>query len=150
MSYGEIISLGAVVVAIVALAYQIWQNTKQLRLQNFATFTQRYDQIMLRLPVWSLRQCSSLSYLGETEREDVLRLVASYFDLCAAEHHVRKQKLIPTSVWNHWQESMVMFLRQPIQREAWEVMQHERYHTSGFLGFLEAIKARAADGSKES
>jgi hypothetical protein len=43
MKVPDIISLGAVLVAFGALIWQMRQTNKQARLQNFSTYTQRYE-----------------------------------------------------------------------------------------------------------
>jgi hypothetical protein len=73
MKVPDIISLGAVLVAFGALIWQMRQTNKQARLQNFSTYTQRYENIMLNLPIAVESNEFTFDSFSTEEKETILR-----------------------------------------------------------------------------
>ena len=103
MNVTDYISIVAVTVAVAALIWQTWLNARQARLQNFTVYTERYQNIMLQLPVAIASGDFDLQRLSEEEKETTLRWLRAYFDLCSEEHYLKKRKLVEKEVWKLWE-----------------------------------------------
>ncbi|MCO6449720.1 MAG: hypothetical protein J5I90_02915 [Caldilineales bacterium] len=83
MEIRDYIALGALLATFIVFIFQVHDNAKQVRLKNFTTYTKRYQDIFLNLPIDIDSDDFGLKKL--TENENTLRWLRAYFDLCSEE-----------------------------------------------------------------
>jgi len=113
MDITHYISLGAVSVAVAALAWQVYLSNRQSKMQTFLTYTQRYQDILINLPIGVESDNFSIENLEEKEREHILRWIRAYFDLCSEEYFLNKNKLLDENAWQLWESGMTHSLKKP-------------------------------------
>ena len=139
MSAAEYISLGAVFVAVLALAWQVHLSNNQSKMQTFLTYTQRYQDIVINLPIGVESDDFSLDGLEGKEREELLRWLRAYFDLCSEEYYLNKNKLVDAKAWQLWQSGMTDSLKKPAFIEAWRTVQSNNYFHHEFASYIQNI-----------
>lgn len=133
ISLNDWLQFGSLVVAIIALIITVLYSRKtikvaldtamqQNKLQMFAEYTHRYQDIFSTMP--------NEVYAGEIPMSDItaLRYMRLYFDLCSEEYHLWRQGQIPEDVWELWKEGMQIATRKKHYRDAWILLKGEYYN----------------------
>jgi hypothetical protein len=139
MNITEIISLTAVVVAILALGWQIRTSNKQSKMQTFLTYTERYQEIVLNLPIGMESEDFSIENFDEKTQEKILKWLRAYFDLCSEEYYLKNNRLIDKEAWRLWESGMKDSLKKPAFIQSWRIIQTNKYFHKDFAGYIEGI-----------
>lgn len=99
MEISDYIQLGILVVAIASIVVTHIMDAKQRKLQMFAEYTRRYQDIFMNMPDDIYNGTAKI----DTRTKRYMRL---YFDLCSEEFHLWQNKEVPDEVWNLWVEGM--------------------------------------------
>lgn len=97
MEISDFIQLGILVVAIASIVVTHIMDAKQRKLQMFAEYTRRYQDIFMNMPDDIYNGTAKI----DTRTKRYMRL---YFDLCSEEFHLWQNKEVPDEVWNLWVE----------------------------------------------
>jgi len=135
------VETGAMLIAILALVWQMHQNNKQAKLNFFTTYTQRYQDIVINLPIGVESDTYSLESIKNKEKEKTLRWLRAYFDLCSEEYHLYKEGLINKKIWELWEAGMKDSLKKPAFREAWTLIQVNNYYAQTFTTYVPDIQS---------
>ena len=122
---GEFVGGVFVVISLVYLAFQVRQNTRSLRSENYARLLDRMSTLQSRLAV-----DPDLNHLFIVGAEDPSRLTraqrvrfswALYELFGAAEfmYHQSLERTLPDIVWKRWEASMGWWLSHPGIRAWW-------------------------------
>lgn len=122
---GEFVGGVFVVVTLLYLAYQVRQNTKSLRIENYARVLERMSTVQSRVA-----SDPELNHVFTVGAEDPARLTRServrfswalYEVFGAAEfmYHQSLEKALPPAVWQRWEASMRWWLSHPGMRAWW-------------------------------
>lgn len=137
---------GALVVATAWIAIATLRGVRaQMHVQTFTEYTRRYAEIAGSLP-WDAASpdCSvEPAKMTEQEREQLLRTMRRYFNLCWEELHLRRTAKIDDATWKIWAAGIQDSLRSGCFRASWVMLRSE--YDYGGLGheFVEFIDARA-------
>lgn len=135
ITIANIIFLFAPVVAIVALWLQMRALKKQLWLQNFSEYTKRYRDIILNFP--ENINTAKLEDYPFVEKEQTLRHMRVYFDLCAEEFYLHEKKHIKDDLWNEWEAGMRVAFSKPAFQDAWKIISKDSQFSNKFTEFVE-------------
>lgn len=103
---------------------------QQMKVNLFADYTKRYQEITLNLPENINEEDFDLHKL---KRDDLaiynktLRYMRVYFDLCSEEFHLKKNNRIDKSVWKNWSEGIISTFKQKAFIDAWEIADSSFY-----------------------
>lgn len=95
MEISDFIQLGILVVAIASIVVTHIMDAKQRKLQMFAEYTRRYQDIFMNMPDDIYNRTAKI----DTRTKRYMRL---YFDLCSEDFHLWQNKEVPDEVWNIW------------------------------------------------
>ncbi len=137
MTYAEWIQLWALIVTstgvFIALVFSLKQSylmRQQLKVNMFADYTKRYQQITLNLPE-NINDTDFDLYKHKKEKPElydkIMRHMRSYFDLCSEEYFLNKKKLIENVVWKEWSEGIRSTFKQKAYIDAWEIADSNFY-----------------------
>ena len=128
MAIANIIQLGILIVAVAAIICTQINANKQNRLQMYAEYTRRYQEIFLKMPD---------GIIDGTAKIDVItkKYMRLYFDLCSEEYHLWKDKAITDKVWKLWIEGMQTECTPPLFKQSWDVLKN--YYGQDFQQFFE-------------
>ncbi len=119
----------SILIAALTLWFTIHSFGKQLKLNFFANYTKRYQEIMLHLPFSIYNEDFNFNDLKADEKEQILKYMRAYFDLCSEEYHLWKNGNINKDVWEEW-KSGIDFAFSKSQSPfvmAWEGMDKNTY-----------------------
>jgi len=138
MSISNCIALVAAFVAIAALIWQIWQSNKQSKMHTFLTYTQRYQDILVNLPI-EIESSSFQPSEDSKVNEENLRWLRAYFDLCSEEYYLHTENLIDNRVWKLWRGGIKDSLKKPAFLWAWSEVQSNNYYHGKFASFIDGL-----------
>ncbi len=137
------IDTAAMVIAVFALVWQMHQSNKQSKMHFFSIYTQRYQDIVINLPIGLESSEFSLNSFNDEKKEEILRWIRAYFDLCSEEYHLNKDGFIDNKIWKLWDAGMKDSLRKPAFIEAWKLIQINNYYDSNFAEYVINIQGDA-------
>lgn len=93
--------------------------SEQLKLNFFADYTKRYQEIILNLPENINEDDFDFEKLEPEVKDRTLRYMRAYFDLSSEEYYLWKQKHIDDNVWKEWSSGIEYALTKTAFREGW-------------------------------
>lgn len=137
---GEFIGGMFVVVSLVYLAYQVRQNTKSLRAENYARVLDRLSTLQSNLS--SDAELNRIVVVGAQtpevlSRTDRVRLTWALYELMGAGEfvfHQAQQGSLPDEVWQRWRATLAWWISHPGIR-AWWMARPSPFSTS-FEAFM--------------
>lgn len=118
MTTGDWIQIGILAVAIISILYSQWNDRKQRKLQMYAEYTRRYQDIFMNMP--------DDIYNGTAEIDErTKKYMRFYFDLCSEEYHLWQEGFVKNKVWELWVEGMQIETDREIFHQAWDAIKKE-------------------------
>ena len=119
----EILQSALLVVDGVTIICNQHNESKRHKLQFFAEYTRRYQDIILRMP---------------KDHNDPLWLnyMQLYFDLCSEEYYLRGKGIIDNDVWDLWVDGMEFAMRKLSFKRAWQGHLAQHYTDNNFIHFM--------------
>ncbi len=137
MQTSDILATIALVLSIGSIWFQDRGVRKQLMVSNISEYTKRYQEIAEKLPKIVLDNNFNLNSLSQDERENLLRIMWLYFDLCYEEYILFYElKLIDKNLWKHWEAAMVSALARPAFYQCWQIVHDESFYPKPFSKFV--------------
>ncbi len=140
---GEFVGGMFVVVSLVYLAYQVRQNTRSLRAENYARVLDRLSTLQSNLS--SDAELNRIVVVGAQKpealtRAERVRLTWALYELMGAGEfvfHQAKQGALPDEVWQRWRATLAWWISQPGIR-AWWMARPSPFSTS-FESFMRGL-----------
>ncbi|CAA6828433.1 MAG: Unknown protein [uncultured Sulfurovum sp.] len=130
---GMVVGIFTLFLGVLTIYLQHRTQKKQFKLQTFYAYTQRYQDIIINLPI----DIESDSYdITSKHQEENLRWFRAYFDLCSEEYFLSKEKLIDEHVWNLWKQGMQSSFNKPAFSNAWKQIPTNDYYCEEFQNFF--------------
>ncbi len=123
------------VVATVALIVTIRQFRQQLRLNFFADYTKRYQEIILNLPEQINETDCKIAELDEASRTKTLRYMRAYFDLCSEEYFLHQHGNLDDKTWSEWKKGIEFAFSTASFKEAWATLKMDTIYYEDFGQF---------------
>lgn len=124
-------------VAIRANKNQLVTFNKQLKLNFFADYTKRYQEIILNFPENINDKDFDLNNLDKELRDKSLRYMRAYFDLCSEEYHLNKKNHIDKEVWIMWEGGIRFALSKKAFQDSWNIIRKDTQYSNDFKDFVE-------------
>ncbi len=118
-----VIATGTVIAAIVAIIMAIITTksfTKQLKLNFFADYTKRYQEITLNFPENINEKEFDFEKLEPEIKAKTLRYMRAYFDLCSEEYFLWKNGNIDDKVWKEWKSGIEYAVSKTAFQKGWK------------------------------
>ncbi|MCK5538941.1 MAG: hypothetical protein KAI79_19105 [Bacteroidales bacterium] len=93
--------------------------SEQLKLNFFADYTKRYQEIILNLPENINEDSFDFEKLEPKAKDKTLRYMRAYFDLSSEEYYLWKQNYIDNNVWKEWSSGIEYTLTKTAFQEGW-------------------------------
>lgn len=141
---GEFVGGVFVIVTLIYLAYQVRQNTKSLRIENYARVLERMSTLQSRIAAEP--ELNRLFMIGAEDparltRGQRLRFAWALYEMFGAAefmYHQALENAMPPAVWQRWQESIRWWFTYPGIRAWWETKPAPL--TADFEAFATGIK----------
>ena len=134
---GNIISIVAVLIALMGLIYQSRSTQKQVKLQNFIEYTKRYQEIILNFPENINEQSFDFDAMEIKEKARAMRYMRAYFDLCFEEFILHEKEFIDDDLWSIWKSGMEMAYSKSAFKQAWAMIKNDTKFSEKFELFVE-------------
>lgn len=130
--------------ALIASFFSIWLQDRGVRQQllvaNISEYTKRYQEIFEKLPKSVVDEDFNLDSLSDDEKEEVLRYVWLYFDLCYEEYMLYHDlKLVNKKVWKLWEAGMISAFSRPSFSQCWTIISLKSFYPDKFTRFVSKI-----------
>jgi hypothetical protein len=102
----ESITMLGVLITLLLFVFETRNKNKTQKLNLFAEYTKRYQKIMLHFPESLHHPNFDYDKLNAEQKDEILRYMRAYFDLCSEEYDLHQQKVIDKKVWENWKEGM--------------------------------------------
>ncbi len=140
LQFSDILSILAVVISIGSLWFQNEGVRKQLLVANINEYTKRYQDIFQTFPKIILEPNFNLNSLSPVEKDNVLRSMWLYFDLCYEEYMLYHDlKLIDKKLWKSWELSMKSAFSRPSFGQSWDEIIKVSYYPPPFQQFVRRL-----------
>ena len=134
------IACGTIVAAITAIIMAVITTksfTKQLKLNFFADYTKRYQEIILNFPENINEKKFDFEKLTPETKAKTLRYMRAYFDLCSEEYFLWKNGHIDNKVWEEWKSGIEYAMSKTAFQKAWK--DHINISTDYYQDFTDFI-----------
>lgn len=132
--------------AIIGLTVTVFYNRKQLKIFNeqlklnfFADYTKRYQEIILNFPENINQQDFNYQNLSETDKNKVLRYMRVYFDLCSEEYDLFRAGYISERVWKNWKEGIEFAFSKKAFIDAWDIIKMDTIYYHEFTNWINKV-----------
>lgn len=122
----NIIQLFLLIAAVGTIIFNQYNENKRHKLQFFAEYTRRYQDIILRMP-------------EDPSDPQFLKYMQLYFDLCSEEFYLYKKGLIDKNVWDLWVDGMALTMKKRSFKTAWQSHLAQHYNDDDFLHFISEL-----------
>lgn len=146
MSTGDLIQLGLLGITIVGLLLTINSNRQQLKLFNqqlrlnfFAEYTKRYQEIILNFPEEINTPSFDYSKLPPEIRSKTLRFMRVYFDLCSEEYDLWNAGYLDSRIWNNWKAGIEYACSKRAFKDAWKIIKLDTKYYPKFSEWINTI-----------
>lgn len=134
---GIIIAITSNIIAINSNKNQLVIFNKQLKLNFFADYTKRYQEIILNFPENINTDNFSFDSIDKETRNKTLRYMRAYFDLCSEEFHLNENSYIDADVWEVWEGGIKYALTKKAFRDAWIIIKADTKYKSNFHNWID-------------
>lgn len=146
MSLADWIQTIGILIAFVGIGAGIYYNKKQLKelnkhlkLQFFAEYTKRYQDIMLNLPEDIMNDDFKIEKLNKKEYSKTMRYLRAYLDLCSEEYDLWLSGNIEKRIWLNWEEGIRSKFSKKAFHRAWEMSSYDSFYYSDFCKWMKKI-----------
>ena len=146
METTDLIQTIVLFITILGLIYTIYHNRKQLenfneemKLNLFADYTKRYQEIMLQLPYEINKKDFDYSLLSDKKKYRILKYMQAYFDLCSEEYDLYQNRFLSDEVWKNWEEGIKNALSKKAYRDAWREIEFDTIYYPDFTKYINKI-----------
>ena len=127
MSFNEciqlLIAIGTIIGAFTAIYMSIQTSknlSKQLKLNFFADYTKRYQEITLNFPESINDEDFDFNTLDDEIRDKTLRYMRAYFDLSSEEFFLWQEGNIDKKVWEEWKSGIEYAMSKTAFKKGWK------------------------------
>ena len=149
MTLGEISQIAQIIIALgtLATAYYAFATSKktteifskQLKLDFFADYTKRYQEITLNFPESINEVDFDFNKLEPKIKEKTLRYMRAYFDLCSEEYFLWKDGNIEDKVWKEWESGIKYAMSKTAFQKGWNYINIDTKYYEDFTKFINII-----------
>ena len=127
-----VITAAGILIAVSANRNQLETFNDQLKLNFFADYTKRYQEIMLNFPDNIYDQDFDLKKLDKDAKNRTLKYMRAYFNLCSEEFHLSREDHIDASVWKIWEGGIRQTLTKKAFRDACTIIHNDTMYDEAF------------------
>jgi len=136
MEFENYLALIGTIIAIFTLARQIYISNQQSKIKTFFIYTQRYQDIMLKLPLTIKSNDFLIKDLEKDKKDELLVWLRAYFNLCSEEYYLNQKKLVDNNIWGLWESGIQDSLKIIAFRDAWKELKKNGYYDKDFSNYI--------------
>jgi len=133
-------------VTIITLIITVIHNRKQLQIFNqqlklnfFADYTKRYQDIILSFPENINENSFDFDKLPNEDRSHILKYMRAYYFLCSEEFDLWKAGYIEERIWKNWKMGIEHSLSKKAFKDAWKLISLDTVYDHDFANWIHEI-----------
>lgn len=135
----------ATVLSVFVAAATIWagakMNRRQMNMQVFTAYNNRYERLMSSFPRDAVRALYNERAELPPESEDVTMCALKYLNLSSEEYHLWREKYVEAQVWELWAQEIKRMVRTPLMKREWQARLKSQFaRHPEFAQFVEAAQ----------
>lgn len=145
MNIQEIIQMGILFVmtgglisSIIFSGMQMRSLKEQMKLGFFSEFTTKYQNIILNFPPNINSADFDYDELDDETKDETIRYMRVYFNLCSEEYYLWKSKAVDENVWTNWKKGIQFSMSKLAYQKAWIELKKDTIYNREFIAFVEA------------
>ena len=138
-SIGILITLTGLIIVVLHNRKQLQVFNEQLKLNFFADYTKRYQEIILNLPDNISQSDFDYSKLQDEVRSKTMRYMRAYFDLCSEEYDLWKAGYVHDRIWNNWKQGIEFAFSKKAVVEAWNESNSDTMYYPEFSKWINGV-----------
>ena len=146
MSTSDWIQTILLIVTVIGLFITILNNRKQLQIFNeqlklnfFADYTKRYQEIILNFPENINKEDFDYNDLPKEIKNKTLRYMRTYFDLCSEEFDLWREGYIEDRIWKNWKGGIEFAFSKKAFRDAWKIISLDTIYYPEFSKWVDSV-----------
>jgi hypothetical protein len=139
---GILVAFCGIFIAIYFSRKQMKTLNNHLKLDFFADYTKRYQEIMLNLPDDISQPDFNFKNLKKKERAKIYRYMRAYFDLCSEEYELHLSNYIDENIWQNWEQGIKSNLAKKAFIQAWGHVSFNSYYYPDFTRWINNILSK--------
>jgi hypothetical protein len=120
----SLIVQSATVLSVFVAAATIWasrqMNRRQMNMQVFTAYNDRYERLMSSFSKAALRAFYNETAELPPDNEDITMCALRYLNLSSEEYHLWQEKYVERRVWALWEHEIKRVLRTPLMKREWQ------------------------------
>jgi len=138
----QIFTIISVLVATLAILLSTQASRRQMNVQVFTTYCDRYEKIMSEFPENAFHSRFDLTSVELPERSTTLTLcILKYLNLSSEEFYLWKSKYVDDKVWKIWEDEIKRMVKSPLLQREWSFIHKEFDGYPDFKRFVETQQA---------
>jgi hypothetical protein len=132
----------AIIALIITISYNRSQTkslNNQLKLNFFADYTKRYQEIVLNFPDNINDPMFDFNNLSNDIKSKTIKYMRAYFDLCSEEYDLWKEGNIEDRVWSNWKEGIEFAFSKKAFKDAWMIIKLDSIYYPEFTELINGI-----------
>lgn len=122
-------------------------NRKQMNMQIFLTYTDRFDKIMQCFPDNAFQSRYGLDDTLPPESKALTLAVIKYLNMVSEEYYLHKRDYLDTAIWHIWESEIKRTLCSPLIRREWPKVVCEFVAFDTFARYVQSVQK---EGPKKS
>ncbi len=148
MNQTELLSLlaqGATAISVLIAAASFWTSVqisrRQMNVQAFTTYAERYEQIMSSFPENAFRARFHMDDVVPPESEQLTLCLLRYLNLSSEEFYLWEKKYIDQAIWEIWEDEIKRMLKSKLMEREWRKLEPEFRSYPEFRQFVEKTQS---------
>jgi hypothetical protein len=144
MDWKPLVDLAAVasaIAAVIGFLLTARQFRRQMNVQLFLEFTQRYGRIIDGFPAEARQARLEASGEPPADSPELRKALLKYLNLSAEEYHLYRNGYIAAPIWEMWEKKMLRALRSPLFVRGWKQLADEFDDQPDFVTYVRAAQA---------
>jgi len=138
-SIGIFLAIIGLIITIINNRKQLKTYNEQLKLNFFADYTKRYQEIVLNFPVNINQKDFDYHHLPDEVKNKTLRYMRAYFDLCSEEYDLYREGYISERVWRNWKEGIEFAFTKKAFIDAWDLLKFDAVYYPEFTNWISEL-----------
>ena len=132
----------ATVLSVFVAAATIWasrqMNRRQMNMQVFTAYNDRYERLMSSFSKEMLRALYNEHAELPTDNEDITMCALRYLNLSSEEYHLWQEGYVERRVWELWEHEIKRVLRTPLMKREWQTRLKGQF--AGHIAFAQFVE----------
>ena len=140
-NFVQIATMVAVFVAAATIFFSTQMSRRQMNVQVFTTYADRYESIMNDFPDNAFRARFNSAHELPPASEQLTLCVLRYLNMSSEEYYLWNSKYIDNKIWQIWEHEIQSVLASPLFKSEWPGLAQEFDSYPEFKRYVDSTQA---------